>query len=258
MKTLIIILTLFLCFYANGQKNKTTVNKGKILADSIYIPTDLDDCLKQLDSMFADSTKTKIKVLTEDEFSGKYHFGFGMWMRNNWGLWRGSRLSKYFNSLGVYHPEDMTGIIFNSFHRQLTGKSIKLNEQVKECQDYWEKAKQEDLIKKKNEFGNYDVGDTVIFNYKYGFVSKFQEYRYDNDECNAKGIVTGKEESTFYIKVLLLDACDKKGIISYDNDGSLIFNEKTKKLEKPKKRMITYMKQGKELWFYYSDWEIYD
>lgn len=63
--------------------------------------------------MFADSIKIKIRALTEDEFSGKFHFGFGMWLRNNWDLWKGSRLSKYFNSIGVYHPDDMTGIIFD-------------------------------------------------------------------------------------------------------------------------------------------------
>ena len=64
--------------------------------------------------MFADSTQAKIKVMTEDEFSGRYHLGFGMWMRNNWGLWKSSRLSRYFNSLGVYHPDDMTGIILTA------------------------------------------------------------------------------------------------------------------------------------------------
>jgi hypothetical protein len=107
----------------------------------IYIPKDLEDCFKQIDSFWNDSTKIKIKQLTEDEFSGRLHRGFGMWMRNNWQLWGGSRLSKYFNERGVYHPDDMSGIILDSYHRYLTGKEIKLEEQIKFYQDYWEKVK---------------------------------------------------------------------------------------------------------------------
>lgn len=258
MKTLIIISTLLFCFSANGQKSKTLTNRSKALVDSTYIPVDLDDCLKQVDSMFADSVKTEIKALTENEFSSRYHFGFGMWMRNNWGLWKGSRLSKYFNSLGVYHPDDMTGIIFGSYHRQLTGQERKLGEQIKYYQDYWEKAKKNDLERKNNEFANYSINDTVIYKYRSGFISKDQEKKYDNDECNAKGIITDKQDSTFSIKVRLLDACSKMGIISYDNKGSLVLNKTTKKLEKPKKRVIEYMKPDQEVWFNYSDWKTND
>ena len=258
MKTLIIILSLFFCLSVHGQKNTTSVKKSRILADSLYIPMDLNDCLKQLDSIFADSIKTKIKTLTEDEFSGKDHFGFGMWMRNNWGLWKGSRLSKYFNSIGVYHPDDMTGIIFDSYHRQLIGHEIKLNEQVKYYQKYWEKAKIDDLERKNKEFANYNISDTVIFNYRNGFVSKAQEKKYDNDECISKGIITDKQDSTFFVRVRLIDACDKKGIVSYDNKDSLIINKTTKKLEKTKKRVVEYLKPGHEAWFNYSDWETND
>jgi len=255
MKILIVIPFLISCLYTSGQKPTAAVHKGKKSAGSIYIPIDLNDCLKQLDSIFADSIKTKIKILTEDEFSGRYHRGLGTWMRNNWGLWKGSELSKHFNSIGVYHPDDMTGIIFYSYHRQLMGHEIKLNEQVKYYQDYWDRVKKDDLERKNKEFANYNINDTVIFNYRKGFVSKAQEKKYDNKECNARGIVTGRQDSLFFIKVLLLDGCDKKGIVSYDNKGSLIFNKTTKKLEKPKKRVIEYMKPGQELWFNYSDWE---
>ena len=258
LKTLIIIFSLFFCLSVYGQKVSKQLGKSKISADTIYIPIDLNDCLTQLDSMFADSIKVKIKTLTEDEFSGKYHFGFGMWMRNSWGLWKGSRLSNYFNSIGVYHPDEMTGIIFDSYYRQLIGQEIKLPEQVKYYQDYWEKAKKDDLERKNKEFATYNISDTVIFNYTNGFVSNAQEKEYDNDECNAKGIITDKQDSTFLIKVRLLDGCDKKGIVSYDNKGSLILNKATKKLEKPKKRVIEYMKSGQESWFNYSDWETKD
>lgn len=103
-----------------------------------YIPADLEDCFNQIDSFWTDSLKNEIKNWTEDKFSGRAHMGFGMWMRNNWQLWGGSRLSKYFIEMGIHHPDDMSGIILTSYHRRLTGKEIKLEEQVKYYQDYWE------------------------------------------------------------------------------------------------------------------------
>ena len=121
-------------------ENKTAEEeKIKYTTDSlngVYIPKDLEDCFKQIDSFWADSTKTEIKQWTEEEFCRRAHFGFGMWMRNNWGLWRGSRLSKCFNEMGIFHPDDMSGIILTSYHRYLTEKEIKLEEQIKHYQEY--------------------------------------------------------------------------------------------------------------------------
>ena len=106
---------------------------------NVYIPKNLEECFTQIDNFWDDSTKLQVKDWTEDEFIAKTHFGFGMWMRNNWQLWGGSRLSNYFNEMGIYHPDDMSGIIINSYHRYLTGKEIKLEEQIEVYQGYWEK-----------------------------------------------------------------------------------------------------------------------
>ena len=114
------------------------------------------------------------------------------------------------------------------------------------------------MERKRNEIANYNIGDTVLFNYKNGYVSKAQKKKFDNDDCNAKGIITEKEESKFYIKVRLINGCDKKGIVYYDNKNSLILTKATNKLEKPKKRVIRYMAPGEEMWFNYSDWETKD
>jgi len=208
--------------------------------------------------MFPDSIKLTIKVLTENEFSGRYHLGLGMWMRNNWGLWKGSRLSKYFNSLGIYHPDDMTGVIFNSYHRTMLGNEIKLNEQVKFYQDYWEKSKRDALERRTKEFDLYKLGDSVSFKYHYGFTTKAQEKKFDEDICAAKGIVTGKNKVDFFIKVRLIESCDKNGIVCHDNKGAVTYDPKTGKMSKLKKRIIVYMKMGQENWFNYDDWHTPD
>ena len=69
----------------------------------------------------------------------QYHMGLGMWIRNNWGLWKGLRLAKWFNTQGIEVPDDMSGIILTSFWRHLHGKPIQLDEQVKVYRDYWKK-----------------------------------------------------------------------------------------------------------------------
>lgn len=113
-----------------------------------YVPVDLEDCFVQINSFWADSVREKVKNREEEDFVVNAHFGFGMWIRNNWGLWRKSRLAKYFNELGIFHPDDMSGIILTSYHRYLNDKPLLLEEQIKYYQDYWEEArKQQEKIK---------------------------------------------------------------------------------------------------------------
>lgn len=215
----------------------------------------MEDCFVRINLFWNDSTKLQVKKWKENEFTGRAHLGFGMWMRNNWRLWGGSRLSKHFNDLGIYHPDDMSGIILTSYHRYLNNKEINLNEQIKYYQDYWENSEKEELKKKEEEFLEYKTGDTLEFNYRHGYVSKEQEEKYENDVCIAKGIVTQRNEKDFLIKVKIIESCDKKGIVYYDNDGFKTYNQKTKRWNSPRKRVIQKIRTNKEQWFKYDDWE---
>jgi hypothetical protein len=105
-----------------------------------YKPVNLQEAVEQLKILHHDSTKQKIRAMTEDEFIGRAHFGLGMWMRNNWGLWKGKELAGYFNSIGIYHADDMSGIILTSYYRELHGQDWKVDAQVKYHQDYWKKS----------------------------------------------------------------------------------------------------------------------
>lgn len=244
--------------YIEHQKELEQKDKVKYVKDTInaiYIPKNLEDCFEQINSFWADSTKLKMKNLSENEFSGRLHHGFGMWIRNNWRLWGGSRLSKYFNDLGIYHPDDMSGIILVSYHRHLNNKEIKLDEKIKYYQDYWENSKKATLKRQQEAFSEYKIGAKVEFNYNKGYVSKEQEAKFDDDICIAKGIITELNEKDFLIKVKIIETCDKKGIIYYDNKGYRIYDPKTKRWSSPRKRIIKKIKRNKEHWFEYNDWE---
>ncbi len=116
------------------------------MPDMCFIPEDLDGCISELLRTVGSDEIEKFKNGAEKD-TVIYHFGTGMAMRNNWGLWAGSRLAKWFNSIGINHPYDMSGIIMTSLWRHLNGQSLGLDEQVKYYQEYWEKYKKTGEIK---------------------------------------------------------------------------------------------------------------
>ena len=134
------------------KTNDTALPVVREVTDSnhqeVYIPRDLNDCFVELKRILKPGDIRKIKNGTEDDII-QYHFSLEMWMRNNWGLWSGSRLKDYFNDLGIHHPDDMSGIILTSFWRHLNSKPIGLDAQVKYYKEYWEKIQKTKNIEKK-------------------------------------------------------------------------------------------------------------
>ena len=247
LKHLFFLFLIALSLFANAQKIRNSHNKS-----ITYIPIDLDDAIHCLNTIFSDSLKLQAKSIIESDFTSRLHLNFGMSLRNSWGLWAGSRLSAYFNTLGIYHPEDMSGIILRSYYRHNRGLEINLKGQIKESKDYWEKSQQETLIKKHADLAVFQVGDTVRFLFSHGYASKKQERLDFEDNCQAIGIVTGINKVDFLIKLRLLESCDKKGIIYYDNENARILKNGR---WKDARHVVNYMKTGEELWMDYSDWE---
>jgi hypothetical protein len=101
-----------------------------------YIPKDLNDCFTELTRILPAAEIVKLRNIPESELID-YHLGLGMWIRNNWGLWGGSRLSRWFNAQGIYHPDDMSGIILTSFWRHLHEEQIGLKGQIGIYKSYW-------------------------------------------------------------------------------------------------------------------------
>lgn len=112
---------------------------SKASPTGVAIPKDLDAAIAELDKMLPQGTKDKMRAGSEDNMA-EYHLSLGMWMRNNWGLWKGLTLAKWFSQHDIHHPDDMSGIILTSYWRHLNGKPIHLEEQVREYKAYWEQA----------------------------------------------------------------------------------------------------------------------
>lgn len=105
--------------------------------DGFYIPKSLKDSHLVLDTMLNDSTKMHIKN------GGESHFGLGKYLRNNWGLWSGSRLKCYFECQGIGHPDHMSGMIIETYSMKLNNQRINEDSLIKEtilALEKWEKA----------------------------------------------------------------------------------------------------------------------
>jgi len=75
-----------------------------------------------LDRLLTEVDRKEMRSLPKRDDMIRYHLGLGMWMRNNWGLWGGSRLYKYFRDKGLSDPEDMSSIVLFYYYDWLTGR----------------------------------------------------------------------------------------------------------------------------------------
>lgn len=100
-----------------------------------YIPKDLEDALNQLDELNTDDDRADIRSGTLG--ATDLHHGYGTSLRNNWELWDKSRLAKWFNSIGIFHADDMSGIILDAWFCRVRGQPFDLGAKVKWYQDFW-------------------------------------------------------------------------------------------------------------------------
>ena len=125
-----------------------------------------------------------------------------MGIRNAWKLWAEEKnsLVKYFNSIGIDHPDDMSSIILTSFHRQLNNVDINLDSQIERYKKYWEGVEEEKLENKKI-YDQILIGDTIKLPFRAMFKLKnaiqlgflFNSYQGDIN-CIITGIVDNKSE----------------------------------------------------------------
>jgi hypothetical protein len=87
----------------------------------VYIPVNLNDCFLQLNKTLKPVDREMIKNFKERSDVLSLHHGLGMWIRNNWGLWGGSRLQNYFAQRGFSEPDGVSGIILDEYYGWLKG-----------------------------------------------------------------------------------------------------------------------------------------
>jgi len=83
-----------------------------------HIPANQDEAVQELLKSLPKQALVDMKIIGLDEMQS-YQYSLGMQMRNNWGLWKGSRLGKYFGGKGIKQPEEMTASILTALWHNL-------------------------------------------------------------------------------------------------------------------------------------------
>jgi len=132
----------------NATNNSKSRNKKIKRNKPVYIPIDLNDAIETLKKDLDSNSIVKIKECkTARDFIGMAHFGLGMGLRNSWGLWGGSRLAKWFNANGIFHPDDMSSVILEALWCNLTENTFSIEQRAKEFKAYWEGQKGPEVSK---------------------------------------------------------------------------------------------------------------
>lgn len=105
------------------------------------VPFGLRKTINQMEKNLNDTVKYDFRIAPESVAETKHHFGLGLGLRNEKGLWSGSLLKTYFRLNGIVHPDDMSAIILTTLHRKLNDKPIEFKKQKQYYKEYWEVAR---------------------------------------------------------------------------------------------------------------------
>ena len=110
----------------NDDKYKLNSTPDPDSSTGVYIPVDIQDAIQELERMLHPPLMEDIKKCeSELDLIRGHHCGLGMWMRNNWGLWHGSRLVQYLNNIGHYYfPDDASSFILKCFWKHLNDQPL--------------------------------------------------------------------------------------------------------------------------------------
>ena len=103
-------------------------------------PTTLTEAHTALERMLSPEELAKIDAMPSEDGMITYHMSLGLTIRNGWGLWAGSPLAKHMEELGFVVPDDMSGVILETFWCKRHGQDFRLKERAAEYKKYWDAA----------------------------------------------------------------------------------------------------------------------
>lgn len=106
------------------------------------IPNNLEEAIRGLISMFTEEELDKFAEMSEPKALAVTHHSTGRWIRNNWGLWvKGPLYDHFKKQYGLWHADDMSGVILTTLHRRLNGVPDDIEVQVEWYLEHWRRIK---------------------------------------------------------------------------------------------------------------------
>lgn len=90
------------------------------------LPAPVREAFQRLDRELSAKDRATI-CATPPEGMIDYHFGLGMYIRNEYGLWSGGPLQEYFRAQGMEHPDDMSGVLLDAYRLYLCGEPVRMD-----------------------------------------------------------------------------------------------------------------------------------
>lgn len=94
------------------------------MSDKKQWPETVDQAVGVLLGLLPEDEKVKIAAMAQDDLVA-LHFGLGMWIRNNLGLWSENRA--LLESSGAQTPDDASGVIIEALWRRLQEETPKVH-----------------------------------------------------------------------------------------------------------------------------------
>ena len=128
-------------YKVGAEANNFPIKDCGLFGDKLKKPRTLSEAVRAMDYILTDKDKERFQEWDEDKIIAATHHNIGRWIRNNWGLWdESSKLHKFFKSLGIWHADDMSGIILTTYYRKVHNLLPKLDEQIAHYIEYWKKC----------------------------------------------------------------------------------------------------------------------
>ena len=91
-------------------------------------PTTIDEAVSVVIAMLPDEDRSSIAAMPESELMGM-HFGLGMWIRNNLGLWQdhGALMQSVRNHNPGAQPDDVSTMIIENVWKRLRDMEPKVH-----------------------------------------------------------------------------------------------------------------------------------
>jgi hypothetical protein len=107
---------------------------------NIPVPSTLEEAMDTLLKLLTAEEQANFTRMSEVEV-GDLHHGFGMWLRNNWGLWdENSAMCKHMKSLGFIHADDMSHSLMREFWARMNKLPSNLEKEIQYFKEFWAKS----------------------------------------------------------------------------------------------------------------------
>lgn len=114
------------------------------------IPKTVEEAVDRI----CDLTEEEIQTVKEHG-TAIFHHTVGRTIRNEWKLWADSDLTRDFNSIGLFHADDMSGFLFYHLECRVNKKIPNSEAKIRKYYTHW-KEWDEELASKMNKVHNFE------------------------------------------------------------------------------------------------------